>query len=144
MKAIFISILLIGNLVGYAQHGHHHKGLKDMSPEQVATLETKKLTLALELTEKQQAEIFQLEVANAEFRKAKHEEIKSIRKAGNDEKPSTDEKYEFLNERLDRQIAHKENMKGILNKDQFEKWEKMLVAREMRGKCRVHKGRQSR
>lgn len=144
MKTILTSILLIGCMTVFSQHGHHQRGMKEMSPEQVATLETKKLTLALDLTEQQQKEIYQIEFDNAEFRKARMEERKVAKADGKGEKPSSDDRYAVMSNRLDRQIAHKEKMKTILNKSQFEKWEKLQGKREMRGKCKVHKGKPSR
>ena len=49
-----------------------------------------------------------------------------------------------MSERLDKQIAVKDQMKDILNKDQFEKWEKLNLARgssKMKGHCKVRRGR---
>ncbi|MGI9547732.1 MAG: hypothetical protein ACR2MM_10870, partial [Flavobacteriaceae bacterium] len=118
--------------------------MKDMNPEQVASLETKKLTLALDLTEQQQAEIRQIELENAEYRKAKMEERRAVKDSEKAEKPSSDERYAMMSDRLDRKIDHKEKMKSILDKSQFEKWEKMRTPKNLRGKCKVHKGKPSR
>lgn len=144
MKTILVSILLTAGMMGYAQHGPHHRAMKDMTPEQVASLQTKKLTLTLELTQQQQDQIQQLELENAKFRIAKREERKAAKEGEKSMKPSSDERYVMMSDRLDRQIDHKDRMKSILNKSQFEKWEKMQTSRKSRGKCKVHKGKPSR
>ena len=61
-----------------------------------------------------------------EERKAQKEEGKKVLTA--------EEKYAMQNERLDHQIARKEQMKSILDDEQYEKWEKMDHRRKMRGK----------
>jgi len=139
MKALLVSIFLTLGMIGYAQHGPHHRGMKDMSAEQRATLETKKLTLALELNEKQQQEIQEIHLEKAIARDAMREERKE-----KDSKPDADERYAMKSEKLDRQIEMKNKMKTILNKDQFAKWEKLHLGKEMRGKCKPHKGKPSR
>lgn len=136
MKTVFMSLLLLVGIIGYSQRGPQHHPYKDMSPEQIAQLETKKLTLALDLSEKQQKQIGEIHLEKATERKARMEEKRS-----RDSKPDADERYTMLNERLDRQLEMKENMRQILDKEQFEKWEKLAVKREMRGRCKVHRGK---
>ena len=53
------------------------------------------------------------------------EAIKSQKEGGELQKPSKEEHYKMMNERLDKQIAMKNKMKNILNEDQFVKWEQM-------------------
>ncbi len=139
MKALVTSIFLTVAMLGYAQHGHQHRGMKDMSPEQWASLETKKLTLALDLNENQQQKIQEIQLEKAMTREAKKEE-----RASSDTKPDADERYARMSDRLDRQIEVKEKMKDILNKEQYEKWGKLQLAREMKGKCKEHRGKPSR
>ena len=139
MKALFAAVLLMTGLAGFSQRGPAHEGMKNMSPEQVATLETKKMTLALDLTEKQQQEIQAIHIEKAADRQSRMEERKN-----RDAKPDNDERFELINDRLDRQIAMKDQMRDILTKDQFEKWEtlKMKKSRgEKRARCKVRKGR---
>ena len=61
MKKVFVTAVLLIGLMGYSQRSHHfdsdQRGMKDMSPEQIATLKTKKMTLALDLNESQKKEI---------------------------------------------------------------------------------------
>jgi methionine-rich copper-binding protein CopC len=139
MKALLISTFLALGMMGFAQHGPHQKGMKDMSPEQQASLETKKLTLALDLSENQQEQIQEIHLEKALAREAKKEE-----RATRESKPNADERYAHMSERLDRQIEVKEQMKDILNKEQYQKWERLQLGREIKGKCKSHRGKPSR
>jgi hypothetical protein len=98
--------------------------LKDLSPEEMATLKTKKMTLRLDLNESQQREIKKINLENAKLRKSKREGRKDV-----DSKPTKEERFKMMNERLDQQIATKKKMKNILNEVQYEKWEKSLKNR---------------
>ena len=101
------------------------KKFKDFSPEEVAELQTKRMTLDLDLTSSQQKQIQKLNLENAIDRKAKMEERQTQMKDGNKEKPSKEDRLKMMNERLDKQIEMKQKMAKILNSDQMEKWEKM-------------------
>ena len=139
MKALFAAVFMMAGIVGFSQRGPDHHPMKDMSPEQVATLETKKLTLALDLSEKQQQKIQAIHLEKATDRQARMEERKE-----RDSKPDADERFEMMNDRLDKQIAVKDQMKDILSDEQFEKWEKLHLTRgkaKMKGRCKVHRGR---
>ena len=139
MKTLFTITLLLTGLVGMSQHGPHGRGHSDLSPEQMATIKTKKMALSLDLNDKQQNDVQEIHLEQAILRKAKMEERRS-----RDERPSADERYGAINQKLDKQIEMKAKMKEILNKDQFAKWEEIQMAREMKGRCRIHKGRSAR
>lgn len=128
-KVIAITVLLIG-LAGYSQRGHQfnntHRNMKDMSSEQIAILKTKKMTLALDLTNDQQELIQKINLENVEERKALMMERDAKRKDAEQSKPSAQERFDFQNERLDKMIAQKARMKQILSEDQFQKWERMM------------------
>ncbi|MFX0558545.1 hypothetical protein ACOCEA_17215 [Maribacter sp. CXY002] len=144
MKKIMIMAALVlacGLAMAQRPEGKDHKRMQDMTPEQVATLHTKKMTLALDLTEAQQTKMKSLLASQAEKRKAKMEEFKA--KKENGEQPTADEKFAMQNERLDAQIAHKAEMKKILNDEQYAKWEKMQHHRGKHGKGKM-KERKSR
>ena len=120
------------------------RGMKDLTPEQIATLQTKRMTLALDLTESQQSEIQALNLENAKTRKAKMEARRSSAEKVEGEKkarPTSEELYAMQNERLDHQIAQRERMKKILSEEQFKKWEKMG---RHKGKHYAHKGQQKK
>lgn len=101
------------------------QGMSDFSPEEIAQLQTKKMTLALDLTKSQQKEVEKIILEKAKEQQAFREDRQAKRQAGKGEKPSKEERLKWMNERLDRQIEMKEKMKNILNDEQFEKWEKI-------------------
>jgi hypothetical protein len=104
------------------QKSHSHKAeMANMSAEEMATLQTKKLTLLLDLDQAQQQEIKKLYKKNAEERKALMAEHKKM--SAEDLEKLKENRFERMNARLDKQLAHQEKMKQILNKEQFEKWQ---------------------
>ena len=132
MKKILVIAIALISLQGIAQERQREnrqenrkerqQNLKDLTPEQAATLQTKKMALHLDLSEAQQKEIYKLNLANAKERQSKMEAVKKMRES--DEKPSKEARYDMMNERLDNQIAQKKQLKSILTKEQFEKLEK--------------------
>ena len=106
------------------ERGDKMERFKDMTPEEMATLQTKKMTLHLDLNEAQQREIQELNLQNATERKANMEAHKALKESGNMQKPSKEDRLKMMNERLDNQITRKAKMKTILNADQYSKWEK--------------------
>ncbi len=103
---------------------------QDMSPEDMAKLQTKKMTLHLDLTEKQQVEVEKILLAEAKDRKAKMEEFKEKKEKAEGEKPSKEDRLKMMNEKLDHQIEMKKKMKAILNAEQYEKYDKMQSSRQ--------------
>lgn len=134
MRKVVLAALLLVGITAMAQEQNRKEGrrqMADLTPEQMATLQTKRMTLALDLTEDQQSKIQEMFAKNAAERKAKMESYKASKERW--ETLSDDEKFALQNERLDKQIAHKEEMKSILNNEQYDKWENM---RHKRGKHR--------
>jgi len=129
MKKVLVTTVLLIGLMGYSQRGGHFDseqgGMKDMSPEQIAILKTKKMTLALDLSAAQQKEIQKLNLENAKERQALMLERKSVKEEEGRTRPGADERFEFQNEKLDRMIAQKGKIKQILSEEQFQKWERM-------------------
>lgn len=113
------------------QKDRMHKQM-DFTAEEIATLKTKRMVLNLDLTETQQREIHKINLANAKERKAKMEAHKKMRQNSKGEKRSKEDRFNMANERLDKQIAHKKQMKKILSKEQFEKFEKSAKHKQMR------------
>src|SRR6056297_2043872 len=141
MKKLALFAILLSGVILTAQRSEgKRQGMRDLSPDQIATLQTKKMTLALDLDQKQQTEVQSIILTNATERKNKMDERKSKKEDGN--RPSKEERYAMQNERLDHMIAQKASMKKILTEAQFEKWEKMQLRRQ-KGK-RERKGRKSR
>ena len=99
--------------------------MNDFTPQEMAQLQTKKMTLALDLTNSQQKEVEKIHLEKAKEQQAFREDRQAKRKDGKGEKPTKEERLERMNGRLDKQIEMKEKMKKILNDEQFEKWEKI-------------------
>jgi len=138
MKKVFVTAVLLIGLMGYSQRSHHfdsdQRGMKDMSPEQIATLKTKKMTLALDLNESQKKEIQKIILEDTREHQALVLEHKAKREGAENSKPSAEERFTFQNERLDRSIAQKGKMKQILSEEQFQKWERMHQHQRNHGK----------
>ncbi|MEP3209307.1 MAG: hypothetical protein ABJN95_08965 [Maribacter sp.] len=136
MRKVVIAMMLLVGVTTLAQRGERNNrgGMKDLSPEQMATLQTKKATLALDLTEAQQAQMKALFIENAKIRKAKMEEKQARKEREDATKPTSEERYAMANRRLDLQIAQKEKIKQILSEEQMEKWEKIQHRRGKHGK----------
>ena len=130
-KLILIAIAFIG-LQATAQqqrkqdpqNGERGEKMMNLSAVEIATLQTKKMTLALDLNASQQKEIQQINLENATMRKAHMDERKAKREVGTAEKPSKEERLKMMNAMLDHKIEMKAKMKTILNKEQYAKWEK--------------------
>ena len=102
-----------------------------LTVEHRSNLAVKKMTLALDLSEKQQNQIKPLISAQIASKKAGMQKKKENRVAKT--KPSSDEIYAMKSKLLDNQITFKNKMKNILNKEQFEKFEKMKKGKKRKG-----------
>lgn len=131
-KMLLIAALMIGGFMT-AQDGPRHRDgdhkMMNATPEEMAEMQTKKLTLALVLDDAQQKKVYDLELAEAKTRKAKMEAFREARKAG--EKPTEDQRKEMRTSMMDAMIAHQEKMQGILTEKQFDQWRKMRSHRAM-------------
>ncbi|WP_027138646.1 hypothetical protein [Gaetbulibacter saemankumensis] len=146
MKQLLIIAFAFLSIQSFAQQpnnpgpkkGQKMQKMMDLTPEEAANLQTKKMALHLDLTEAQQKEIYDLNLENAKNRKARMEALKAKREDGDMQKPTKEERYNMMNARLDRQIALKEKMKTILNEAQFNKWEKAQARMAENGKKRMN------
>ena len=137
MKKIIgiLALVFVFSLTANAQKQRQGKkeGMQPkLTTEQAATLHTKKLQLHLDLNASQQVQIFNLFKEQAAERETQRTEMQKRRTAG--ERPTDAERFEFQKLRLDKQIAHKAEMKKILNNDQYEKWEKFQALKMRSGK----------
>lgn len=138
-KLILIAIAFIGlqATAQQRQEGPNNREgrqkMMNLSAEDMATLQTKKMTLHLDLNESQQAEIQKINLENATKRKAMMEERKARKENGELKRPTDDERLEMMNARLDYKIAMKAKMKNILDDEQYAKWER---AQARKGKKR--------
>ncbi|GGK09918.1 hypothetical protein GCM10007962_00130 [Yeosuana aromativorans] len=141
-KAIFIAIALVAIQVSAQERnerpnrerGPRMEKMQDLTPEEMATLQTKKMTLHLDLNESQQRAVQKLNLQNATERKARMEAHKAKMESGTMEKPSKEERLKMMNEMLDHKIVMKAKMKEILNADQYAKWEQSQEKMEGRHK----------
>ncbi|MCA0154349.1 hypothetical protein [Winogradskyella vincentii] len=108
---------------------HRKEIMKDLTPEEVANLKTKKLTLKLDLTDKQQKKVESILLEQAVDRQNKREEHQNKEEKG---KPSKEEFLKMQNARLDSKIEMKQKMKDILTEEQYAKFEKMKPRRHQR------------
>ena len=139
-----IILLFSISLIAQGNNEGKKRGLKqgpEFTTEQMATLQSKKMTLKLDLNENQQKAVHKMMLKSAEERKQFREVNKQNRKDGI--KPTSDEKFNRENMRLEKQMAHKNEMKKILNADQYEKWQKTMMTRDKKGarsKMGIRKG----
>ncbi|PKQ45209.1 hypothetical protein [Confluentibacter flavum] len=129
-KALLILIALI-SIEAIAQQRMERPDRKEMAqnmsaltPEESAELQTKRMTLRLDLNQSQQQEIYKINLENANKRKDMMTARKAKRASGDMERPSKEELLKMTNERLDHQIATKAKMKLLLDAEQYTKWEK--------------------
>lgn len=124
MKKTLLIVLVIVSLSGaYAQERTTEKPRRErMTIEQRNQLQLKRMTANLDLTPSQQKEMAVIIADQNSKREAKIAEIKANKEAK--KQLTADERFKMENEKLDAQMEHKAKMKKILNKEQFEKWEK--------------------
>jgi len=121
MKKLFsIAFIALITVSAFSQKQQRKQHISDLSAVQIAEIQTKKMVLNLELTEKQQQQILEINKKNAIERKQNMEEHKASREKG--QKLSSDELVKRKSAKLDQQIAHQKEMKKILNEKQFETW----------------------
>ncbi len=146
MKRLSIVLIVIICATSFAQSHRdekqeNRKELKNeqqnLTSEQRAELVSKKMALALDLTDGQQREVQKLALEQSKDRKDLQEKRKAKKEL------SETERFETKVARLDRKIAYKKKMKSILNEDQYKKWEREKDSKK-RGKRKGHKkGRSS-
>lgn len=142
-KVISILILIFAfNFSAEAQKKKRKEKKPKFTVEQHTELTVKKMTLALDLSAKQQNEIRPLIKAQAAEKMAAIQKRKELR--SENKKPSSKELFEMKSKQLDNRIAFKNKMKNILNKEQYEKFKKMNKKRKMKGKKMLKEKRKKR
>ncbi len=136
-KLLSFALLALFTIGTYAQEQENQQKRKraNFTAEQIAELQTKKMALDLDLTKKQQDQIYEINIRKATERKQKKEELKAIR--AEKKQLSSDELFNLKNNRLDRQLAHQAEMKEILNEKQFDTWEKTRKQRAHKAKRKM-------
>ncbi|MGY0393161.1 hypothetical protein ACW5R3_11470 [Bizionia sp. KMM 8389] len=145
-KLILIALALVTiQMSAQDKKRMHDKGdrseqMSKHTPEEIAELQTKKLTLSLDLTEEQQAQVLALNTKNAKERQAKMDARKEKQENEEAKKPTDEERLAMKNEMLDKQIATKQEMKKILNDEQYKKWEEIEKEQMEKGRRGNKKG----
>lgn len=152
MKKIILALAL---LISFSTIGQEHEekkehrrkgpaGLKmkmhkkpDFSPEQMATLKTKKMALELDLDKSQQNQLQKFNEKNIKERRTLMEKMKEHKKSGEKKSLTSDQKFEMANERLDRAIAQKKELKRILGEEKFKKHQALQKKRKAMAKRKV-------
>lgn len=136
MKNVMIAIALLFSLSLAAQggpRGKHGKRMAqtDLSIEQRAILQSKKMTLMLDLSSGQQKKVEKILVDQFQSKK----EMQSRRKTMSDSLavPDPDQRFEQMNARLEAQIAFQNRMKEVLSEEQYSIW-KQAQGRKHRAK----------
>ena len=142
MKNVFLAIALVLGLTTFAQEGKPARGEREkLTAEQQVELQTKKMKLELDLNDKQTADIKKIIEKQVAKREAKLAEMQAKKAKG--EKPSKDQMFNMRNEMLDAQIAHKAEMKKVLNAEQYTKWDANQSERKEGFSKRMKKGKRA-
>lgn len=138
MKTVLYITILFFSISTFAQKPNAKKMKPKFNSEQQATLQTKKMVLALDLNQKQQEQFKTLALKRAKERETNRSLREARQKTG--EKPSQEEMFAMNSKRLDAQIAHQKEMKKILSEEQYNRWKDIQMER-MQGleKRKAHK-----
>jgi len=140
-KLTSIALIALFTISSFAQTPERKQQRPDFTVDQLAELQTKKMTLHLDLTEQQQQEVLAINKREVADRKQKMEARKAARQG--DKKPTSDEIFNRKSAQLDRMIAHKAELKKVLTKEQFETWEKSRKRKERQLKKKGKNGKMS-
>jgi protein CpxP len=141
-KLIYLAIVLLFSTSAFAQAGPEKKRenrMHDFTPEQIAIILTKKMTLALDLTKQQQEGLLLLNTELAQERREHREERKALKEKG--VQLTSQEKFDKINERLDRQIEIHEKMKSLLSEEQYALWKQHQLKKGNKRIQRFHQKR---
>jgi hypothetical protein len=120
-KLVGLTVVIMFFSLTVAAQGQRQQKRTDYTPEQRATLQTKKLALRLDLTANQEKEVKKLMLKNAEERQELRTALQKNKQDGTG--LTGDERFERENMRLTKQQSQKAEMKKILTEEQYEKWE---------------------
>jgi len=127
--ALYITILLF-SMSTFAQKPNAKKMKPKFNSAQQAELQTKRMVLALDLSQKQQEQVQALELKKNKDREANRSQREARQKTG--ERPSQDELFAINSKRLDAQMAHQKEMQKILSEEQYKKWKELQKERIQR------------
>lgn len=137
MKKISLLVALFVAIGAFAQKQRPQK--ENFTAEQKTQLMVKKMSLELDLSKKQISKITPIVAQRVTKMETKMAEFKAKREAKTERKALTsDEKYNMAIAQLDEKIALQNQMKSILNKEQFATWKEIHKKHEQRGKMMAH------
>jgi hypothetical protein len=127
MKRTLVFTLLLSSLAMMAQQNSERKGrpIIKASAENMAQVQSKQLTLALVLDEKQEKQVYNLELDRAKEMKASMEKRQEAKKE--EEKPDPSDRMDHRLKMLDAQIAFQGQMQKILTEEQFKMWRQIKM-----------------
>jgi uncharacterized membrane-anchored protein len=126
MKKLFVIALLMVGMTIFAQERNRKQQRSQMeqfTPEQKNQLHLKRLTLHLDLDEKQQKEMNVIITEMNAKRETQKATITAMKEK--EAKPTAEERFAMKSKMLDEQIVTKKRMEKILSPKQFEKWEQL-------------------
>jgi hypothetical protein len=127
MRHLIVLFALALPLIGTAQRLHQNK---ELSQEERITLHVKKMQLALDLTEEQSKLLTKIFKKNQRPQPPKKKQD-----------ITSEEHYQMRLKHLDHQIAVQNEVKTVLNEEQFAAWKKMQHSKKRR---MAHQGKQSK
>ena len=141
MKKVILIVLVFISLQAVAQRSQNlNRGemmqnrmsfINDLSENEIADLQTKRMTFYLDLSDSQKSKVHKINLDIAKTRKSFMETFQNKKGKG---KPSSQELYKTMNKRLDKQIEVKKQLKEILSKKQLEKWSEMQMKHPAMGR----------
>jgi protein CpxP len=136
MKNLLSIVVLVFafTFTAQAQKKRGNMGSK-LTIEQQTTLAVKKMTLVLDLSDKQQEQIKPIIMSKIKNKNDFTEKRKAAKV--NKQKPTSDEIFAIKIKQLDNQIMMKNSIKNILNEKQFDKFEKMHKSRTRMAKNKM-------
>ena len=135
MKTVISFILLC--FLGLQVQAQAQKS--DLSPEQLARIQSKKMTLALDLSEAQRLQVEKIQLNEIIFRQKMKQQRKASKDNGNT--LNKQRRVEAMGLMLDRKIALQNQMRSTLSEDQFQKWKKLQKRRHGKMKKKIRKKR---
>ncbi|CAL2057139.1 hypothetical protein [Tenacibaculum sp. 190524A05c] len=132
MKKIVVALIALS--LSFTVSAQKRKKGSDFTVEQKTELALKKMTLDLDLSDRQANKIRPL-LAEKISDRSEHRKNKKVKKEDR-KRLSSDERFKREMARLDKMIAFKANMKDILNDDQYERFEKIAAHKKHKMKRR--------
>ena len=137
------SILVLIFVFTFTIQAQKKKGYKpQLTINQQTSLKVKQMTLALDLSDKQQQQLTPLLRAEITFRQAAIEKRKEARKQK--KRPSSDEIYAIKSQVLDNKTSMKRSMKDILNETQFKAFKYIYKQRMKKKKWKEQRQRSTK